>query len=55
MATIEDISKLYNKMIRAKMQLIKQTMKDNDMGVKDAYEKCKSDYLRRYGYSMPTS
>jgi hypothetical protein len=51
--TLSSVRKLDVQLQDFSYQLIQQTMRDNDMGLKDAYEKCNNAYVKKYGYPMP--
>lgn len=53
MLTMNDIRKSQKNVGKIVMEMIKQTMKDNGLGLKDAYEKCKQDYMARYRMELP--
>lgn len=52
--TIASIRKLQYQIHSDCCSLIQQTMKEKNMGVKDAYELCKKNYAAKYGSSFPT-
>ena len=51
--TMTTVRKLETQLSISIISLIKKTMKDNDMGLKDAYQKCKDEYYRKYRCPMP--
>ena len=53
LVTLSRIRKLDVQLSKTSLKLIQQTMIDNDMGLKDAYEKCNNAYYDKYGCPMP--
>ena len=51
--TLSSVRKLHVQLSKTSLKLIQQTMRDNDMGLKDAYEKCNNAYVKKYGCPMP--
>lgn len=53
MLTMNDVRKAQKHVGKIAMTMIKQTMIEQRMGLKDAYEKCKQDYMAKYGVELP--
>jgi hypothetical protein len=52
--TIHDIRNLEHQLCTASCALIARTMEDNNLGIKEAYDKCKKEYKNKYRRLMPT-
>jgi hypothetical protein len=53
MLTMTDINRAQKHLSKISSIVVKQTMKDKNMGLQDAYEKCKRDYMKKYGTEFP--